>query len=119
MRKIYLTICLMLGFVAFAAAQPYNVTLQVDMNTQGMIADTVSVAGDFQAVVGQMWSDWTPGQTIMTDADMDGVYDITFQVPSDTFGYKFLNGAAWGTDEGVPGMPSKAALNKPPLKPPT
>ena len=36
-------------------------------------------------------------------ANSDNVYDITVQLPAGTYEYKFLNGAAWGTDEGVPG----------------
>lgn len=103
MRKIYLTICMIMGLGAFAIAQPYNVTFQVDMSLTTP-ADTVSVAGDFQgAAVGQSWNDWSPGETVMTDGNMDGIYEITVQLPADTFQYKFVNGASWGNEEGVPG----------------
>jgi hypothetical protein len=85
-----------------AVAQNFNVTFQVDMNTQAIIDDTVSVAGNFQAAAG-FPADWTPGTAILTDANVDGVYDLTVQIPAGTYEYKFLNGAAWGTDEGVPG----------------
>jgi hypothetical protein len=101
MRKIYFTLCLLLTAGLSSWAQNFNVTFQVDMNTQGTIADTVSVAGSFQAAAG-FASDWTPGITRLTDTNMDGVYDITVQLPAGTYEYKFLNGAAWGTDEGVP-----------------
>jgi alpha-amylase len=94
---------MLLGFGMFAFAQPYNVTFQVDMNTQSPIADTVTVAGNFQAaVVGQTWTDWTPGITILDDANMDGVYELTVQLPAGTYEYKYVNGTAWGADEGVP-----------------
>jgi hypothetical protein len=102
MRKIYLSLCLLLAVAMPAIAQNFNVTFQVDMNTQALIADTVSVAGNFQAAAG-FPSDWTPGSTLLTDANMDGVYEVTVQVPAGSYEYKFLNGAAWGTDEGVPG----------------
>lgn len=102
MRKIYLTICMIVGLGAFAVAQPYNVTFQVDMNLTTP-ADTISVAGDFQGMaVGQTWSDWTPGATVMTDSNMDGIYEVTVQLPADTFQYKFINGAIWTLEEGVP-----------------
>jgi hypothetical protein len=94
---------MIMGLGAFAIAQPYNVTFQVDMNTM-TAADTISVAGSFQgAAVGQTWTDWTPGETMMTDANTDGIYEVTVQLPADTFGYKFINGTMWGMDEGVPG----------------
>lgn len=102
MRKIYVSICTLLALGFSANAQNFNVTFQVDMNTQAVVDDTVSVAGSFQAAAG-FPSDWTPGATILTDANSDGVYDLTVQLPAGTYEYKFLNGAAWGTDEGVPG----------------
>jgi Secretion system C-terminal sorting domain len=102
MRKIYLTLCLLLAVAMPALAQNFNVTFLVDMNAVAIIADTVSVAGNFQAAAG-FPADWTPGSTRLTDANTDGVYDITVQLPAGSYEYKFLNGAAWGTDEGVPG----------------
>lgn len=102
MRKIYLTLCLLLVASLSAIAQNFAVTFQVDMSQVAVVGDTVSVAGNFQAAAG-FPSDWTPGSTILTDANSDNVYDITVQLPAGTYEYKFLNGAAWGTDEGVPG----------------
>jgi hypothetical protein len=102
MRKIYLTLCLLLAVAMPALAQNFNVTFQVDMNAVAVVDDTVSVAGSFQAAAG-FPSDWTPGATRLTDLNADGVYDITVSLPAGTYEYKFLNGAAWGTDESVPG----------------
>ncbi|MFN8398317.1 MAG: T9SS type A sorting domain-containing protein [Bacteroidia bacterium] len=101
MRKLYVSLCLLLASALPAVAQ-FNVTFQVDMNTQAVVDDTVSVAGNFQVAAG-FASDWTPGITRLTDANADGVYDLTVQLPAGSYEYKFLNGAAWGTDEGVPG----------------
>ncbi|MEM0996715.1 MAG: T9SS type A sorting domain-containing protein [Bacteroidota bacterium] len=95
---------MLLGLGAFAFAQPYNITFQVDMNTQSPVADSVTIAGDFQDdVVGQSWSAWTPGITVMDDGNNDGIYELTVQLPAGSYEYKYLNGTQWGTDEGVPG----------------
>lgn len=101
MKKIY-SLLILLFACGFAVGQNFNVTFQVDMSTQATIADTVSIAGDFQAAAG-FPSDWSPGTTIMTDANLDNIYDITVSLPAGTYGYKFINGVQWGDDEGVPG----------------
>ncbi|MCB9235688.1 MAG: T9SS type A sorting domain-containing protein [Bacteroidia bacterium] len=102
MRKIYLFTALFLALGSWVSAQTFSVTLQVDMQNVGTVADTVSVAGNFQAAAG-FASDWTPGITILTDANMDLIYEGTFQLPAGSYEYKFVNGTAWGQDEGVPG----------------
>lgn len=102
MRKLYYSLCLLLVAASTAVAQNFNVTFQVDMNTQTTVDDTVSVAGNFQVAAGYA-SDWTPGITRLTDTNMDGVYDLTVQLPAGSYEYKFINGAAWGLDESVPG----------------
>ncbi len=79
-----------------------SVTLQVDMREE-TVTEMVSVAGDFQSeVVGETWSDWTPGQAILADLDGDDVYSITFVVPEGEYQYKHFNGSSWGQDESVP-----------------
>lgn len=98
---------LLLAFVALfgprsASAGGFDVTFQVDLSQVGAVASTVSVAGSFQTAAG-FPSDWTPGSTVMTDDDMDGIYTLTVQLPAGIYEYKFLNGDAWGTDEAVPG----------------
>lgn len=100
MKKIYLAFAVLL-FGALSMSAQVNVTMRVDMSTQ-MNVDTVSVAGSFQAAAG-FPNDWTPGDTELADPDMDGVYEVTVSIPSGSYEYKFLNGTAWGTDEGVPG----------------
>ncbi len=75
-----------------------NVTFQVDMSnmiTRFGETDTVSVAGGFQG--------WAPGETIMTDDNEDGIYEVTYEVDANsTLNYKFLFGADWGYEEGIP-----------------
>lgn len=47
--------------------------------------------------------DWTPGQTILVDTtDGDSIFTLTVNLPAGDYEYKFLNGAAWGTDESAP-----------------
>lgn len=87
---------------ALSLTAQVNVTLRVDMNAEANVADTVSVAGSFQAAAG-FPTDWTPGDAIMTDGDMDGVYEITFNLPSGSYEYKFVNAANWNGGENVPG----------------
>lgn len=100
MKKIY---ALLIGLfcLGMTAQAQFNVTFQVDMSNE-VIADTISVAGSFQAVAG-FPADWTPGSTVLTDPDNDSIYSITVNIPADTFRYKFINGTGWSVAEGVPG----------------
>lgn len=75
------------------------VTLRVDMSLE-TVTDVVSVAGSFQAAAG-LGADWTPGAAPMTDPDGDHVYEVSFMVPPGCYAYKFINGDAWGEDEGT------------------
>lgn len=77
-----------------------DVTLQVNMAWEvannAISADGIHVAGDFQG--------WNPGATQMTDANSDGIYEVTVNIPANSsIQYKFINGNTWGLDEPVPG----------------
>lgn len=86
-----------LFFLGSLSAQTVPVTFQVDMNNQTVDpALGVHVAGNFQG--------WQAGATPMSDDDMDGVYEVTYDV-SDSLSlieYKFVNGNEWGMDESAP-----------------
>ena len=72
------------------------------MNQQTVSADGVHVAGDFQAEAG-FPSDWDPSTAALTDADGNGVYELTVTLPAGfTFQYKYINGNAWSGEEAVP-----------------
>ena len=76
-----------------------DVTLKVNMAWEvannAISANGVHVAGDFQG--------WSPSTTPMTDANNDGIYEVTVTVPANSsIQYKFINGNAWGADEPVP-----------------
>lgn len=89
----------------------FQVTMQVDMSNEFIIngmGPAVSVAGNFQDEAG-FAGDWSPGQITLTDADGDSVYTVDLTIVTAdavggvyTFQYKFLNGDAWGSEEGVP-----------------
>lgn len=78
-----------------------DITFQVNMTNETVSADGVHVAGDFQNAAG-FGADWDPTSTELTDADGDGIYTLTVNVPAGTYQYKFINGNAWGSDESVP-----------------
>jgi len=90
-----------LGAILFGGTAPtgqYAVRLAVDMTKEASVsADGVSVAGDFQG--------WAPGKTRMANlfsADNKIYEAIVFVSSGTTYGYKFVNGNAWGKDESVP-----------------
>lgn len=71
-----------------------RVTLRVNMKNETISPDGVHVAGSFQG--------FNPGATKMSDDDKDGIYEVTLTMKNGTYGYKFINGNAWGKDESVP-----------------
>jgi hypothetical protein len=93
MKNFYaFTVCLL---VAVAGMAQVPVTFQVDMNNETVSADGVHIAGGFQG--------WDPAATILSDDDMDGVYEVTVDLPADsTYEFKFINGMAWDFVEDVP-----------------
>jgi len=80
----------------FTSVFAVNVTLNLDMENVTVSDDGVHVAGSFQG--------WDAGATALTDDDGDGVYTVTIDMSSvagDTVYFKYINGNAWGGDEGV------------------
>ena len=73
-----------------------EVTFKVNMALQGGgNPDGVSIAGSFQG--------WSPGATLMTDDDSDGIYEVTLSLEQGSYEYKFVNGLTWDGGENVPG----------------
>ena len=71
------------------------ITFQVDMSNEVVAAEGVHLAGNFQG--------WDPAATVLTDDDMDGIHEVTIELPSDsTYEFKFINGASWDFAEDVP-----------------
>ena len=104
MKTFFSTLMASIMLCAVLQAQTYNVTFQVDMNTQTSVPDTISVAGSWGKSSLQ-WGPWQAGATRMTDDNMDGVYEVTVAMTGapDTIQYKFINGVDWGVNEGISG----------------
>jgi hypothetical protein len=82
-----------------ACVPKVNVTFQVNMAGLTVSGNGVHIAGDF----GSNYPVWTPGAIALSDQG-GGIYAVTLQlVPGQVVNYKFINGNAWGADEGVPG----------------
>ena len=89
-----------LPLVCFGSCDPctsvidVNVTFKVDMSEQIVVPVGVHVAGSFQG--------WNTAGTLMND-EGNGIWSFDTVLQSGSYHeYKFLNGDAWGTDEGVP-----------------
>jgi polyisoprenoid-binding protein YceI len=98
MRKIILLIAMAISSLGYA--QDLSVTLSVDMNNYcGAEITTLYVSGTFNS--------WSGDANPMTDANADGVYDVTLSLPAgtDSILYKF-QGNQWAIQESfAPGDP--------------
>lgn len=86
---------LLLTHTPIIIAQDVNLTFRVDMSQQVVSTDSVHIAGTFQMAAGYD-SNWDPAATVMTDPDLDDIYETTVTVPPGTYLYKFINGNDWG-----------------------
>jgi len=69
-----------------------DVTFQVNMQNEIVSANGVHLVGDFQG--------WNPALTVMTDSDVDGIYEITLPIEvNTTVSFKYINDNAWGAGE--------------------
>ena len=74
---------------------PATYTVSVNMAKESIHPSGVRIAGNFQG--------WNPATTAMADPDGDGIYEYTINTfLGEHLEYKFINGAAWGSDESVP-----------------
>lgn len=90
---------LMLPAFMFGGAAPdgqYAVRFVVDLAKEASVsADGVSMAGAMQ--------DWKPENGAMANLySSNKLYEKIYTMADGTYGYKFLNGNAWGKDESVP-----------------
>jgi Secretion system C-terminal sorting domain len=95
-------------FTAAAAfAQPFNVTLQVDMKNEdpASLANGVSAAGSFQSKIVGGGTDWTPGAVMLTESPAGSKkYSVTVALTeAGSYAFKFVKGTSWGTNEGISG----------------
>lgn len=82
-----------------ASMAQVSVTFQVDMNGETVSPNGVHVAGSWQSEANGT-DDWQPGDNMMTDLDSDGIYELTVNIPTGEYQYKFINGSAWGPPAG-------------------
>ena len=84
MKKIYLLFLLLTSFVG---AQAFDVTFSVDMNGTGL--SNVSLNGTFNG--------WCGYCTPMTDANSDGIWEVTIPLTAGSYEYKFTanSGGSW------------------------
>jgi hypothetical protein len=78
-----------------------KVNVKFSVNMSGLTVDGAGVhlAGDF----GSAYPVWNPGGILLTN-EGGGIYSTTLQlIPGNYYSYKYVNGDAWGKDEGVPG----------------
>lgn len=99
MKKIYTLMLAMM--MAGAAWGQRSVTFQVDMSGQTVSANGVHIAGDFQMAAGAA-GNWDPAATALSQVGATNIYEVTVNIPDGLYQYKFINGNAWGDDEGVP-----------------
>jgi len=97
MKKIYLSF-LSMAVCSVMSAQ-VDVTLNVDLNSQTVSGDGVHVAGNFGDITSGQPT-WDPAGIELTDGDADGIYSVTLPLLPGAYQFKFVNGNAWGSDEG-------------------
>ena len=80
-----------------------DVTFQVDMNC----LDAALYAGGVSVQGGAAPLNWTSGSTLLSDPDMNGIFDVTVTFPAGTpleFGHKFnfsTDGTNWNWEDNV------------------
>ena len=94
---------LTVGVSTTVRAQNVPVTFSVNMKGLPISPNGVHVAGDFQLLAGY-GPIWNPDTCRMIDLDQDSIYELTVQVPSGTYTYKFINGNTWSGAENAPGQ---------------
>jgi hypothetical protein len=93
MKKITLLIGLLVGFVGYG--QTHNVTFQVDMNDYSGTFTTPEVNGIFNG--------WCGNCIPMTDANSDGIWEVTVPITADSTEYKFSFDNWTGQESLTPG----------------
>jgi 1,4-alpha-glucan branching enzyme len=84
-KKLLALLIISIGM--FSSASAFNVTFSVDMTSTGLT--NLSLNGTF--------NNWCGTCAPMTDANADGIWDITLDLPAGTYEYKFTanSGANW------------------------
>lgn len=102
MKNLYIFSFLMVAALGMTAQDSASVIFAIDMNgVTSVSADGVSLAGNVQDnYAGSACGEWSPGCTVLSDDDADGVWTIKVKIAVGTYEYKYVNGNAWGNNEG-------------------
>lgn len=105
MKKFYALFVLALFTTAVQAQDTISVIFAVDASAITVTSDTIGIAGDWQDNSNVGCGDWTPScdGSVLLDADEDGVYTVKVKILRGTYAYKYINGTAWGDNEGLTG----------------
>ena len=94
MKRFYSFLLAVLTVGVLNAQESYDVTFRVDMSNETVAAEGVHVAGSFQG--------WDAAGTMLSDDDMDNIYEITLSLEAGDYEFKFINGNDWPFEEVVP-----------------
>ena len=103
-KQLLSTLFFAVGVFGLNAQTLHPVTISVNMSNEQVGPNGVHVAGSFQSEIGVVDgmgnpADWQPGATMMID-NGGGIYSFEANLPDGVYEYKFINGNAWGSDEG-------------------
>ena len=103
-KQLLSTLFLGVGVFSLSAQTLHPVTISVNMSNEQVSPNGIHVAGSFQSEIGVVDgmgnpADWQPGATMMID-NGGGKYSFEANLPDGIYEYKFINGNAWGSDEG-------------------
>jgi hypothetical protein len=103
-KQLLSTLFFAVGVFGLNAQTLHPVTISVNMSNEMVGPNGVHVAGSFQSEIGVVDgmgnpADWQAGATMMTE-NGGGIYTFEANLPDGIYEYKFINGNAWGSDEG-------------------
>ena len=91
MKKITISIIILIFSTCFVFSQNIDVTFRLDMQNQTVSSNGVFVTGTF--------NNWTTDTNQLTDSNGDQVYEIILSLSANTgYEYKFINGNSWESD---------------------
>lgn len=90
---------LLLGFLLLNQhVRAISVTFRVDMGQETVHPSGVHIAGDFQTAIG-LPANWNPSATSLNLLAGTQIYELTVNLPTGGYSYKYLNGITWPTAE--------------------
>ncbi len=102
MKNLYLFVLCTVVAVGLQAQDSVSVIFAIDVSAEATISpDGIHMAGNLQnKYAGTTCNEWSPNCTPLADADGDKVWTVKLRLPVGTYQYKYINGNAWGINEG-------------------